>query len=141
MAVAIRSLLVANRRLKLQCCRTILRMSSTKSPTCLKYSDTVFANPDHASLYTKFRPSLPQNVLDYVLDFLKQRIDSNKWQIAIDIGCGGGQSTQILAKHFRNVYGFDVSQAQIKEAVESDHPSNVHFEVSQLRKAIHSMQL
>ncbi|CAG2167499.1 unnamed protein product [Oppiella nova] len=94
------------------------------------YSHSVFATARHADLYAKFRPILPKIVLDYVLDYLKLHIEPNEWHIAVDVGCGGGQSTQVLAKYFKNVYGFDVSAAQINEALEAYHPHNVHYQVS-----------
>ena len=91
---------------------------------------SVFSTEEHATLYSRYRQSLPQNVLDHILEHLKLGIEKEHWNIAVDVGCGGGQSTQVLAKHFKEVFGFDVSEAQIKEALDSHHPNNVHFEVS-----------
>ena len=96
---------------------------------------SVFSTKEHATLYSKYRQNLPQKVLDYILECLEQGIAKQHWNIAVDVGCGGGQSVHVLAKHFKNVYGFDVSEAQIKEAFDSHHPSNAHFEVS-LNKTI-----
>ena len=93
-------------------------------------SDTVFSTKDHAKLYSRFRNSMPQSVLDYILEHLKQGIDQEQWNIAVDVGCGGGQSTHPLAEHFKQVYGFDVSEAQIKEAIDCDYPTNIHYEVT-----------
>lgn len=46
---------------------------------------------------------------------------------AADIGCGSGQSTELLAEHFQQVYGFDISENQIKEAQAKYSASNVEF--------------
>jgi trans-aconitate methyltransferase len=61
---------------------------------------------------------------------LKRKIDSNDWNIAVDVGCGSGQGTNKLSQYFKKVFGFDVSPAQINEALNSKHLSNVFYEVS-----------
>ena len=98
--------------------------------TPTKQFHTVFSTVDHAQLYSKFRPNLPPKVMEYILGQLKKGIDQDQWKVAVDVGCGGGQSCHILSKHFKQVKGFDVSQSQINEAVNSVHSNNVHFEVS-----------
>ncbi len=90
----------------------------------------IFEGSNHANKYAKFRPIVPDNVIDCVLDFLRQRIDSNEWNIAVDVGCGSGQGTNKLSQYFRKVFGFDVSPAQINEAKNSKHSTNVFYEVS-----------
>ncbi|XP_054157057.1 putative methyltransferase DDB_G0268948 [Oppia nitens] len=103
---------------------------STITSNAKPYTHTVFATARHADLYAKFRPILPGVVMDYVLANLRLHYEPHEWDIAIDVGCGGGQSTQVLAKYFKQVYGFDVSAAQIREALDSYHAHNVHFDVS-----------
>ena len=85
---------------------------------------------NHANLYSKFRPTVPQQVLEVVLKYLESDIPSNEWQTAVDVGCGSGQGTNLLAKYFKKCFGFDVSPAQITEAKESKHCDNVSYEVS-----------
>jgi 2-polyprenyl-3-methyl-5-hydroxy-6-metoxy-1,4-benzoquinol methylase len=46
---------------------------------------------------------------------------------AIDVGCGGGQSTNVLASFFQNVQGFDPSEAQITEATQKNNFHNVTY--------------
>ncbi len=92
-------------------------------------SSRAFETADHANAYAKFRPKLPKQVLDHVLNYLNECIDSKAWDIAVDVGCGSGQCTNALSPYFKQVYGFDVSPAQIKEALESQHPKNVNFNV------------
>jgi len=90
----------------------------------------IFEGSNHANIYSKFRPIVPDNVIDCVLDYLKRKIDSNDWNIAVDVGCGSGQGTNKLSQYFKQIFGFDVSPAQINEALNSKHSSNVFYEVS-----------
>jgi len=36
--------------------------------------------------------------------------------LAVDLGCGTGQNTRLLAPHFKEVAGFDISECQLEEA-------------------------
>ena len=48
--------------------------------------------------------------------------------LAVDVGCGGGQSTLAFAPHFKKVIGLDISAAQISEAVAAGKDvANVEF--------------
>ena len=48
--------------------------------------------------------------------------------MVIDVGCGSGQVTKLLAKYFKKAIGIDVSQAQINEAKNmKDNPDNIDF--------------
>ena len=48
-------------------------------------------------------------------------------KLAVDVGCGTGQSTRILSPFFRRVLGLDVSQAQIENA-RKESVDNVEFQ-------------
>lgn len=85
----------------------------------------------NATDYSKFRPRVPQKVMDVVLDFLRAKISSDKWQIAVDVGCGNGQGSNLLAKYFDKVYGFDISDGQIEEANAAKTSDNVVYAVSE----------
>lgn len=39
-----------------------------------------------------------------------------QWRIAIDVGCGTGQSTLPLSDYFDEVFGIDASKTQLEEA-------------------------
>ena len=52
---------------------------------------------------------------------------SKPFKVAVDVGCGSGQSTRPLAPHFEKVIGIDVSEAQIAAARQTDNPSNVEY--------------
>lgn len=77
----------------------------------------LFQSLDHAQSYTKFRPVYPKEVLTTIIDFYEKEL--NCYENALDIGCGSGQSTVELTKHFKNVIGMDVSEAQISQAPKS----------------------
>ncbi|XP_054169238.1 uncharacterized protein LOC128966413 [Oppia nitens] len=90
----------------------------------------LFSGTLHASIYAKFRPNPPQDIIKSILSYLSHKVDRNEWRLAVDVGCGNGQCSKPLAKHFDRVYGFDTSSAQIGEAIRTNHSSNISFNVS-----------
>lgn len=36
--------------------------------------------------------------------------------LAVDLGCGTGQNSRLLAPHFQEVVGIDISDGQLEEA-------------------------
>ena len=48
-------------------------------------------------------------------------------KLAVDIGCGTGQSTRPLAPYFEKVLGFDISEAQLENARKEETPDNVEY--------------
>ncbi|CAG2105100.1 unnamed protein product [Medioppia subpectinata] len=90
----------------------------------------------HADIYARFRPAVPEEVVHKVVHYLADKLppdveedNTNRWTTGVDVGCGSGQGTNAMAKHFANCYGFDVSPAQIEAAIRSTHPSNVCYQV------------
>lgn len=92
-------------------------------------SARLFEGTAHAQLYAKFRPTYPESLVEKILRFLSEKIPPEKWDVAVDVGCGTGQGTNKLARYFNKCYGFDVSPAQINEAKESNGFPNVFYEV------------
>ena len=71
--------------------------------------------------YYNRRPILcGNNIVFFFFVFLLQKL-------AVDVGCGTGQSTRILSPFFRRVLGLDVSQAQIENA-RKESVDNVEFQ-------------
>ena len=67
------------------------------------------------------------------------RIDGELSELLIaDIGCGGGRSTQTLAKIFTNsnVHGFDIDHTSILQAEQDNHLSNVEFIGERVKKGV-----
>jgi trans-aconitate methyltransferase len=89
----------------------------------------LFKSLDHALVYAKFRPIPPKQLIDSIMNYLSEKIPSKEWSKAVDVGCGSGQCTQLLSPYFRQVYGFDVSDAQISQAIHSNHSNHVFYKV------------
>lgn len=54
--------------------------------------------------------------------------------LAIDVGCGSGQCTELLAPFYHQVIGYDVSETQIEEATANNELNNVKYVVSSAEK-------
>ncbi|KAK3792755.1 hypothetical protein RRG08_023088 [Elysia crispata] len=78
----------------------------------------LFTNAKQIELYAQFRPRYTEEVFKTIIDYCGET--SSDFQLAVDVGCGSGQSTEPLAKHFRRVLGLDVSAMQIAKA-----PTNI----------------
>ena len=88
-----------------------------------------FSNKDHSAAYAKFRPVYSKDVLKILTQYMT-REGNAKFDIALDVACGSGQSTFLLSEAFQRVIGVDVSRTQIEQAVskkDSSLYSNVEF--------------
>ncbi len=65
----------------------------------------------HAADYAKARPGYPELLFDWLANRAPGRA------MAWDAGCGNGQASQQLARHFRSVFASDPSAAQIESAL------------------------
>nr|XP_045612915.1 putative methyltransferase DDB_G0268948 isoform X3 [Procambarus clarkii] len=92
-----------------------------------------FEGAAHAAAYAKFRPQPPTSLVDQIMGFLKEKYEGPV-MAAADVGCGSGQSTQILAPHFASVTGLDISEAQTSEAIKLNSRANVFFKTSGAEK-------
>lgn len=75
----------------------------------------LFEGKVHASIYQQYRFTPPDELKNIILQYL----DKKKGQphvLAVDLGCGTGQNSRVLAPHFREVVGIDVSPSQLEEA-------------------------
>lgn len=64
--------------------------------------------------YARFRPEYPHALADWLARTAPER------GAALDVGCGNGQLTRLLAPHFRQVTGIDPSADQIAHAAPGD---------------------
>jgi len=64
----------------------------------------------HADAYAAFRPRYPSALAGRLADL------SPATRLALDVGCGSGQLTMLLATRFEHVIGTDASAAQIANA-------------------------
>ncbi|OCT63937.1 putative methyltransferase DDB_G0268948 [Xenopus laevis] len=86
----------------------------------------LFEGKLHASHYQKYRISPPQEIQDLILNYLDKRL-KKPFGLAVDVGCGTGQSSRSLIPYFQNVLGTDISEAQIEEAKHADGFPNLVY--------------
>ncbi|XP_069058163.1 putative methyltransferase DDB_G0268948 [Pleurodeles waltl] len=86
----------------------------------------LFEKEEHAALYQKCRILIPPEIKNLVLSYLEEK-KGKPFMLAVDVGCGTGQSTRVLAPHFQKVVGVDISEAQIKEAKKVVGPTNISY--------------
>ncbi|XP_063002533.1 putative methyltransferase DDB_G0268948 [Elgaria multicarinata webbii] len=85
----------------------------------------LFEGKDHAAFYQKYRFSPQANLQAVIFSYVDKK--GSSFCLAVDVGCGSGQSSHLLAKRFEKVVGTDISAAQIEEAKQADHPPNVSY--------------
>ena len=94
----------------------------------------------HAQLYAKYRPTYPKDLLNRICRFLRASgspqhasAAEERYDLAVDVACGSGQSTFFLASKFRRCIGVDVSKRQVefarKKAQEKGATRDVEFVV------------
>ncbi|HEX5171333.1 MAG TPA: methyltransferase domain-containing protein [Cyclobacteriaceae bacterium] len=77
-----------------------------------------------AERYSKGRPDFHSNTIRHIKDYLRLE---KKLNIALDIGCGTGLSTQALLEIATNVYGTDASYEMLNLASQSH---KIHYSVA-----------
>ncbi|XP_078507148.1 putative methyltransferase DDB_G0268948 [Lissotriton helveticus] len=92
-----------------------------------------FETKERASIYQKHMIPAPKKVHDVILSYLEEK-KGRPFELAVDVGCGSGQATNVLAAHFQKVLGIDISEAQIEEAKRVGSPSNVSYLVAAAEK-------
>ncbi|CAN2391363.1 methyltransferase DDB_G0268948-like [Pristimantis euphronides] len=86
----------------------------------------LFEGKEQASCYQKYRFTPAQEIQDMIFTYLHERVNE-PYELAVDVGCGTGQSTQILVPHFKKVLGTDISEAQIEEAKKACNHKSIAF--------------
>ncbi|KAM3849205.1 putative methyltransferase, partial [Diretmus argenteus] len=89
----------------------------------------LFEGKEHAAAYWKYRISPSDHLIQQVLDFLEKQ-KGRPFDLAVDVGCGSGQGTVLLANHFTSVIGADVSPAQLEVASEHAKRPNITYSQS-----------
>ncbi|XP_065269857.1 putative methyltransferase DDB_G0268948 [Emys orbicularis] len=88
----------------------------------------LFEARDHAVSYLKYRFSPPENLQSVIFSYLEEK-KADPIRLAVDVGCGSGQSTRVLAARFEKVVGTDISEAQIEAAKQAASFPNVSYHV------------
>eukprot|EP00127_Corallochytrium_limacisporum_P002469 Clim_evm26s128 gene=Clim_evmTU26s128 len=79
----------------------------------------LFHGKDHSHVYEKYRLCLPEQCLDQIKQYVDNTPNHRK-ELAIDLGCGTGQSTRIFADFYSRTLGWDIAQTQIEKARETE---------------------
>ncbi|WP_082629172.1 class I SAM-dependent methyltransferase [Pseudomonas sp. TTU2014-080ASC] len=85
--------------------------------------------------YARFRPEYPAELASYLASLVPDTA------LAVDVGCGNGQLTRLLADHFDNAIGLDPSADQIKHAEPQERLSYQCAPAENLPLADHSTSL
>ena len=75
---------------------------------------------EQSKIYAQFRPTYPQELFEYVLQFVEER------KCAWDCATGNGQAATVLADYFEIVEASDISEAQISNALKKQ---NINYSV------------
>lgn len=67
--------------------------------------------------YAQFRPTYPQELYEFLLSLVNE--NNTAW----DCATGNGQVARELAKHFKQVFGTDISENQLKHAAQKENIS------------------
>ncbi|XP_052422259.1 putative methyltransferase DDB_G0268948 [Carassius gibelio] len=89
----------------------------------------LFEDKEHANSYWKYRISPSVELIDKVLQFHRSNKNSAN-DLAVDVGCGSGQGTLLLAPHFTRVVGIDISPAQLEMGRKHVNVSNISYRES-----------
>ncbi|KAF4109138.1 putative methyltransferase DDB_G0268948 [Onychostoma macrolepis] len=89
----------------------------------------LFEDKEHANSYWKYRISPSEELIDKVLQFHRSNKNSSN-DLAVDVGCGSGQGTLLLAPHFTRVVGLDISPAQLEVGRKHVKVANISFRES-----------
>lgn len=96
-----------------------------------------------ASLYSKYRPSYPPELFNFLLSNVNHR------ETAWDCATGNGQTAKELASHFKQIFATDISQKQLdnaykagniiysKQPAEQTNFSNHQFDLITISQALH----
>ncbi|CAM4633983.1 unnamed protein product [Caretta caretta] len=90
----------------------------------------LFEARHHAVSSQKYRFSPSENLQSLIFSYLEERVDPIR--LAVDVACGSGQSTRVLAAHFEKVVGTDISEAQIEAAKQAASFPNVSYQTRDL---------
>ncbi|GFO15271.1 trans-aconitate 2-methyltransferase [Plakobranchus ocellatus] len=100
-------------------------VSSDRAQESLSKASCLFVDQDVSSEYADYRHSYSEEVFQIISDYCRESIQD--LNLAVDVGCGPGNSTVGFTKHFKQVIGVDISETQI--ALAPNNIPNCQFKV------------
>ncbi|XP_070786916.1 putative methyltransferase DDB_G0268948 [Enoplosus armatus] len=85
----------------------------------------LFEDKDHAATYLQYRVA-PSALISRIMTFMEKKTPK-QFNLAVDVGCGSGQGTILLAPYFTKAVGTDISPAQLEMALACNNPPNVSY--------------
>ncbi|RWS21734.1 putative methyltransferase-like protein [Leptotrombidium deliense] len=93
----------------------------------------LFEEEIQAKCYKSARPVPSQQIIHKIIDYLDEKLtptDEKQWNVAVDVGAGSGQCTEMLQHYFKTLHAFDISEAQVNQARLNNQFENIHYKVS-----------
>ncbi|XP_075251125.1 uncharacterized protein LOC142343235 isoform X2 [Convolutriloba macropyga] len=100
----------------------------------IKVKADYYGFKNQSTLFNTFRPDYPSKLIEYIIDYQDNRSKDQKIlkpdggvcfnSCALDLACGTGLFTRKLAPFFRQTFGTDLSEKQIRVAMENDEGSS-----------------
>ena len=80
--------------------------------------------------YIKYRPRYSDEVRNVILDYMMEVTGkSPPFDLMVDLGCGSGQATNLMAPYFKKVLASDISEKQIEMARAQNKFDHVTYSV------------
>jgi len=99
----------------------------------LDMAKRLFEEEDHAKLYATYRPTYPNGLYEHIFKYYEDGLNTMSgelYELAVDVGCGSGQSSKPLCGRFKQVIGYDVSEKQVQSAAAAMSTfNNISFKV------------
>uniref|UniRef100_A0AAQ5YML2 Si:ch211-93g23.2 n=1 Tax=Amphiprion ocellaris TaxID=80972 RepID=A0AAQ5YML2_AMPOC len=108
-------------------CFPLLLISLTWIPSSFGFSLALLMSPASCSGLISVRPRFPQPASLPLLLSVPPHLTPKQFSLALDVGCGSGQGTKLLAPYFTKVVGTDISPAQLEMASANSNPPNVSY--------------
>ncbi|CAH2306202.1 methyltransferase DDB_G0268948 isoform X1, partial [Pelobates cultripes] len=89
----------------------------------------LFKNQDVSEVYHKYMTPVSSKVVDLILTYVEHKM-GKPFKLAVDVGCGTGNSTRKLAAHFQEVIGADSSESQLNVARSCTSEKNTTYILS-----------
>lgn len=96
-------------------------------------SEEFYKDKDLSALYSSVRAKLPEEILTKILNSLSEKFDLAEC-VAVDVGCGPGQSAIPVAAHLKHITGVDVSEDQVTEGNRKNTYANIIYKVGTAEK-------